>query len=102
MKLVRVFLFAFALSLFGGLTHSPGDSIAAPAAVFAAAQPENMPPPKVPDIDVHIDGGGKGDRTTVWYLSPTALAAGAVVLIVFIALIAMASRGGGTTIIREK
>jgi hypothetical protein len=56
--------------------------------------------PAAPDIDVKIDGGG--ERHVVWFTNPMVLAAAGIGLIVVIAIIAMASRGGGTTIIREK
>jgi hypothetical protein len=49
---------------------------------------------------VKIDGGG--EKHVVWFVNPMVLAAAGVGLIVVIAIIAMASRGGGPTIIREK
>lgn len=46
------------------------------------------------DIDTH-DGGG------AWYTSPVWIAIGAVALVVLILLVVMATRGGGTTIVKE-
>lgn len=66
------------------LASVTGDSIA-----VAAQQPPAQ-------IDVDIDRGGGA-----WYTSPMWIAIGAIALVVLILLIVMASRGGGTTVIRE-
>ena len=46
------------------------------------------------DIDTDSDGGA-------WYASPVWIAIGAVALVVLILLVVMATRGGGTTIVKE-
>lgn len=63
-----------------------------PAAGSAQAQPSG----KV-DVDINVNRGGHGGR---WYANPLWIAIGALALIVLIALIVMAGRGGGTTIVR--
>jgi amino acid transporter len=63
-----------------------------PAGGGAQAQPSG----KVDvDINVNHNGGGR------WYANPLWIAIGALALIVLIALIVMAGRGGGTTVIRD-
>jgi hypothetical protein len=94
MRTIRVFLVASAVALFSALTVPTFETISAPAPVLA----QDPPGAKAPDIDVRITDDGDD----VWYLDPVALAIGAGVIIVFLALFAMAGRGGGTTIIREK
>ena len=50
------------------------------------------------DIDINVNHGGSGGR---WYTNPLWIAIGALAVIVLIALIVMAGRGGGTTIVRD-
>jgi len=47
------------------------------------------------DINTHRGGGG------AWYTSPVWIAIGVIALVLLIVLIVMATRGGGTTIVRE-
>ena len=47
------------------------------------------------DINVNHHSGGR------WYADPVWIAIGALALIVLIVVIVMASRGGGTTVIRD-
>jgi hypothetical protein len=47
------------------------------------------------DINVNHNGGGR------WYANPMWIAIGALAVIVLLALIVMAGRGGGTTIVKE-
>ncbi|HEY8142814.1 MAG TPA: hypothetical protein VIG06_09085 [Kofleriaceae bacterium] len=48
------------------------------------------------EVDVDVDRGGDA-----WYLSPTWIVIGVLAVGVLVAIIVAASRGGGTTIIRE-
>ena len=99
MRTLKLALLAFVALLWTGAI-APSVLITAVPGVAIAA-PENAPaPPAAPNIDVKIDGGG--EKHVVWFVNPMVLAAAGVGLIVVIAIIAMASRGGGTTIIREK
>ena len=47
------------------------------------------------NINTHTGGGG------VWWQSPVWIAIGVIALVLFIMLIVMATRGGGTTVIKE-
>ena len=62
-------------------------------AVVLAQEPQVQQPPSA-DINVNL----QSDRA--WYLSPLWIAVGVVGLLVVIALIVSAGRGGGTTIVR--
>jgi hypothetical protein len=63
-----------------------------------ASQPAN-PPSSQPsgqakvDIDIHHSGNA-------WWNSPTWLAIGGLAVVVLVVLVIMATRGGGTTIVR--
>jgi hypothetical protein len=70
------------------------------AVALAAPQDAPAPPAGGPDIDVKIDGGT--ERHFISLDNPVVLAAGGIGLLLLIVLIAMAMRGNGTTIIREK
>lgn len=48
-------------------------------------------------VDVDVDG----HRSAAWYLSPTWIVIGILAIGVIVAIIVAASRGGGTTIIRD-
>jgi hypothetical protein len=91
----------FALLLVLGLVAAP--AVTASGSVVAASAVENVqqpdpPPPAQPsarlDIDIDTDRGG------AWYTQPIWIAIGVIALIVIVALIAMAGRGGGTTVVR--
>ena len=93
---MRMAALLFVLTL--GLTGVPAlaaDAIAAPQA--AASQPASAQatPQADVDIDVNREGGG------AWYTSPTWIAIGVIALVLLVVIIAMASRGSGTTIVRE-
>lgn len=49
------------------------------------------------EVDVDVDRGEGG----AWYLSPTWIVIGVLAIGVLVAIIVAASRGGGTTIIRD-
>src|SRR4051794_27808197 len=70
------------------LTNSPVVSGTVAAAQDAA--PKNL------DVDINVNHGGGG-----WHRSPMWIAIGAIAAVVVILLIAMAVRGGGTTIVKE-
>jgi hypothetical protein len=91
-----------ALILTAGLVAAPSlatDAVASPTAPAASAQTAQPPPdpaPQPPKIDVDINT----DSGAVWYRQPIWIALGAVALIVVVAMLVMAGRGGGTTIVR--
>ncbi len=103
MRTVKMFLIALPALLLIGLSDLSGSRIAmaAPEDAPAAAPAAPAAPAAQPKTDININLGG-GDKRAVWLLSPTVLAVGGVGLLAIIAIIAMASRGGGTTIIRER
>ena len=49
------------------------------------------------DVNINTHSGGGG----VWWQSPIWIAIGVIALVLFIMLIVMATRGGGTTIVKE-
>ena len=67
-------------------------------AVAVAADEASPTAPKLPDIDVNVD---RTERHVISFANPTALAIGAGIVVLIVALIAMSSRGGGTTIVKE-
>jgi hypothetical protein len=50
------------------------------------------------DVDINVNEGGEGRGQ--WYTNPMWIAIGGLALIVFVALIVMAGRGGGTTVVK--
>ena len=100
MRTIRLFLLTGALLALPWTVTLPPQSPITHGAVAFAAPPEGAPAPKAePDVVVKLDGG---EKRTVFFANPIVLAAGVIAGIVVIAFIAMAARGGGTTIIREK
>ena len=84
--------------LIGGLVLTPValDGTAAAAEIsYAAAADEAQQQPPSAQIDVDSDRGG------AWYTNPVWIAIGVIALVVLILLIVMATRGGGTTIVRD-
>ena len=73
-----------------------GGTFAATVNAETVASQDQAPIPR--DLDVDIDIGQEGGA---WYASPLWIGIGVVVLVVVVALIAMASRGGGTTVIKD-
>ena len=92
----------FAVLAVLGLTV--GSAAAAPVLTMAAdhgftvSVDQGQPPSG--QIDVNIDVN-KGHSSAAWYTSPVWIAIGVVALLVIIALIITATRGGGTTVIKE-
>ena len=101
MRQAKLSLLAFLALLWTGAAV-PAFVLSAPDTAVAQQQPQQDAPaaaPAAPDIDVKIDGGG--EKHVVWFANPMVLAAAGIGLIVVIAIIAMASRGGGTTIVER-
>lgn len=109
MQPVKIVLFAAALLVWTGafvpaqlLVGDSGAAIAqqdppaAPAEQPAAQQPQQPAAPP-PDVHVTVENGG-----LMFFANPWVLATAGVALLIAIALIAMSTRGGGTTIVREK
>ena len=94
----RFFLAAVCAALPFVLASEPTGMVGAPVA-FAQEAPKTPDAPKAPDVDIDVN---RTERHVISFADPMVLAmiAGGAVLLVL--LVAMASRGGGTTIVREK
>ena len=68
-------------------------NIAMPVIALAQGQPAQG---KL-DVNINTHSGGGG----VWWQSPIWIAVGVIALVLLIVIIAMATRGGGTTVIKE-
>jgi hypothetical protein len=97
MRTLRLILVTAMLILPWTLTLRGAAVVAAPSVAMAEPAPAGDAP-AAPNVDVHINGG---DRV-VWYTNPMLLAVGGIGLLLLIVVVAMAARGNGTTIIREK
>ena len=81
-----------AVSLLGAPALA-GAALSGPAAVDVQQSQPVQPPSGSIDVNIDTDDGA-------WYTSPVWIAIGVIGVILIIALIAMAGRGGGTTIVR--
>jgi hypothetical protein len=77
------------------LQQQPSGGSAEPAQPGSGAQ-QAQPSGKV-DIDINVNRGQSSGR---WYANPMWIAIGGLAVIVLIALIVMAGRGGGTTVVK--
>ena len=77
------------------LQQQPSGGSAEPAQPGSGTQ-QAQPSGKV-DVDINVNRGQSSAR---WYANPMWIAIGALAVIVLIALIVMAGRGGGTTIVK--
>lgn len=62
---------------------------------YVALEDQQQPPTARLEVDIDADEGG------AWYTNPIWIAIGVIALVLLILLIVMATRGGGTTIVRE-
>jgi hypothetical protein len=92
------FGFALMLSLFSTPSFAAQIGSSHGTAVVALQQPSGGAAPAASgklDVDINVNhGGGR------WYANPMWIAIGALAVIVLIALIVMAGRGGGTTVVK--
>jgi hypothetical protein len=76
----------------------PAWAVTAPVvATFATVQDAQPQPPAKGEVDVNVDLDSGG---TVWYADPFWIAVGVIALVVIVLLVALAGRGGGTTVVR--
>jgi hypothetical protein len=68
-----------------------------PLAMPAFALAQGQPVQGKIDVDINTHGGG----AAAWWTNPIWIAIGAIALILLILIVAMASRGSGTTVIKE-
>ena len=91
----------FAIALAASLGIVLGSAALLPASVAAdvgehVTAAEQAQPSGQAQIDVDVNRGGGG-----WWASPLWIGIGIVALLLVIAIIAMAARGGGTTVIKD-
>jgi hypothetical protein len=96
MRFALVIIAAFGLLI--GSAAAPLTALAATASghTLVVDQPPAQPPASGGTLEVDID-----TDEGAWYTSPVWIAIGIIALVLLIVLIVMATRGGGTTIIRE-
>jgi hypothetical protein len=88
----------FVLVLAASLGILLASTTAAPALAGTAsdaAYVDAQQPTGQADIDVDVNRGGG------WWASPLWIAVGVIALLLIVAIIAMAARGGGTTVIKD-
>lgn len=95
MRLLMVFLAALTIVI--GSTAAPLVVAAASHGSYTLTADDQQQPGGKLDVNVDVNRGGGG----AWYTNPLWIAIGVIALILLIVLIVMASRGGGTTIVRE-
>jgi len=96
MRLI-VALLGFFLVIGGSISPVPTLAAAGQGALLVAADQGQAAPSGKLDVDIDVNRGGGG----VWYANPVWIGVGIVALILVIAIIAMAARGGGTTVIKD-
>jgi hypothetical protein len=80
---------------------APTGTVPAPTVAIAADDAPAAAPDaaKAPTVDVNVN---RTERHVISFTDPKVLAIGAGAVVLILALFALASRGGGTTIVREK
>lgn len=78
-----------------GAAAAPAVAAASGGGYVLAAADQQAPSGQL-DVDINTNEGGGA-----WYTSPLWIAIGVIALVLLILLIVMASRGGGTTIVKE-
>lgn len=92
MRFVLVLLMASGLLI--GSAAVPATAVAA-GSDYSLGVDDQQPTGRL-EVDIDTDQGGGA-----WYTSPIWIAIGVIALVLLILLIVMATRGGGTTIVRE-
>jgi hypothetical protein len=67
----------------------------------ASADPQASGSPAAGKVSAKVDVDVDGHRSGAWYLSPTWIVIGILAIGVLVAIIVAASRGGGTTVIKD-
>jgi hypothetical protein len=81
-------------------TSEPTGFLGAPAVAMAADEAPAAPDgPKLPSVDVNVN---RTERHVFSFANPMVLAIVVGGLVLLVAMFALASRGGGTTIVKEK
>lgn len=93
MRFAIVVLMAAGLLI--GSAAAPSVAIAANSDYTLTVDDQQQPPAGRLEVDIDTDQGG------AWYTSPMWIAIGVIALVLLIVLIVVATRGGGTTIVRD-
>jgi len=72
--------------------------IAVPLLALAQGQPQGQPPSGKLDVDINV---GHTGSSGAWWNNPLWIAVGVIALVLLIVIITMATRGSGTTVIKE-
>ena len=95
MKLIFVVLAVLGLTI-GSATAAHDLTVAAADNALTTSVDQGQPPSGQIDVNIDVDRDG-----AVWYESPVWIAIGVVGLVLIIALIITATRGGNTTVVKE-
>lgn len=93
MRFAIVVLMAAGLLIGSGA--APSVAIAANSDYALSVDDQQQPPAGRLEVDIDTDRGG------AWYTSPMWIAIGVIALVLLIVLIVVATRGSGTTIVRD-
>ncbi|HSL20212.1 MAG TPA: hypothetical protein VK886_01660 [Vicinamibacterales bacterium] len=88
---------AVALGAYVGIAALPPAGIASAHALEESVAGAQQQPSGRAQVDINVNRGGGG----AWWASPVWIAIGIIGLVLLIVVIAMAARGGGTTVIKE-
>jgi hypothetical protein len=90
-----VIVLTAALGLMSAVSARPAlDAMAPTGSAVAMAHQPDFPD----DVDIDINTGGESGG---FWASPTWIAIGVIGIVLLVVIVAMISRGGGTTVIRE-
>ena len=84
-----------ALGLLAGVASASSTALAAASEYSTSLDDQQQPGGRL-EVDINTNQGGGA-----WYTSPVWIAIGVIALVLLIVLIVMATRGGGTTIVRD-
>jgi len=96
MRLFIMVLLAFSMIL-GVVSKAPVEAAGSRAGVLSSSVSDAQNQPvSILDVEIGLNKGAGGQ----WSVNPMWMAIGGLAMVVFIALIVMAARGGGTTVIK--
>ena len=97
LSLLAALAFTVVLGVFSNVSNAPvkAQALSAGAASVSSVGYAQEPGAKL-NVDINVNKGGGGR----WYANPVWIAIGGLAVLVLIALIVMAARGGGTTVVK--
>jgi hypothetical protein len=97
LSLLAVLAFTVVLGVFSNAPKAPLQAQALSASVASVSSVADAQEPGAKlNVDINVNKGGGGR----WYANPVWIAIGGLAVLVLIALIIMAARGGGTTVVK--